>query len=289
MSLKSIIALSATLGLGVSTASASTYSTDFESFTAGSINGQDGWTATNPAFAQGIVNVGGAHGNVFLRANTYTSGSFGDQPMSPGVTPVGEVGSVNYAGNHLSTASFDFRAVNDGSNDGSQTSVTLTDAPGSRMWNVSLENGPGGVSLTTYNIDPTLVGGHVSFNPVTLATGLTGWHTLSVSSTFVNGSDNDQVNYYLDGNLVGSTGTWEEYYRLDTEQAGNGNQLFASDRLLFRTGGAAVAGAAGFHFDNVSLATAVPEPTGIALLGLGAGALLLQRRRPRARFKGPNA
>ena len=32
-------------------------------------------------------------------------------------------------------------------------------------------------------------------------------------------------------------------------------------------------------YDNASL-TVVPEPTALALLGLGAGALLLRRRRP---------
>ena len=69
------------------------------------------------------------------------------------------------------------------------------------------------------------------------------------------------VKIYIDGEPVrladhGITGTtWEDYYRYDTEQTGNGNVVPTVSKLLFRESGAAAAGnlGNGFLVDGVSL------------------------------------
>jgi hypothetical protein len=77
----------------------------------------------------------------------------------------------------------------------------------------------------------------------------------------------DVVNIYIDGSLKHSGTTWEDYYRYDPEQNGNGHAVPNTSKLLFREGGAANSGNAGngFLIDGVSLASstsATCTPTG---------------------------
>ena len=69
---------------------------------------------------------------------------------------------------------------------------------------------------------------------------------------FVNGAANDVVRVYVDGTLVHTGTSWEDYFR-DCE----GNETRTVDSLLFRsTGTAAPANAGkGFLIDNVSIST----------------------------------
>ena len=69
------------------------------------------------------------------------------------------------------------------------------------------------------------------------------------------------VRIYIDGRLARvahgcSTGTtWEDYYRFDPEQNGNGDVVPTVSKLLFRESGTAATGnlGNGFLVDNVSL------------------------------------
>ena len=80
----------ACMGLGTSAASADQYNTRFEQpkFTAGAVNGKDGWLQTNPAFDNAINANSAAQTALGLGAqslrtsNAVTSGSFADQLYS---------------------------------------------------------------------------------------------------------------------------------------------------------------------------------------------------------------
>ena len=79
----------------------------------------------------------------------------------------------------------------------------------------------------------------------------------------VSGPANDVVKLYIDGALTVTGTTWEDYYRYDPEQGGNGNVVPAVTKLLFRVGGPAAPGTSGdgYLVDNVSLATGIAPIT----------------------------
>ncbi len=268
-------------------AAAGTFSIGFEAsegYHLGSINGQNGWQVSNPNFVQAVTNVAALGGTQsFWRSNNYALGTFGDQVYSPSFGFAGESGAVHVAGgvNHV-TATLWFRAASS-SPDGSQVSVALSDLTGSRMWNVGLYyTNAGGLDVYAYDVFDNTFGQPANFVTVTLGSGLAPaqWHQLTVDTQFVDGPANDVVQYYLDGSLVHTGTTWEQYYRNDPEQAGNGNLLYGTDRLLFRTavppsglGSFVDTAAQGFYFDNLSVTaqtgTTVPEPVAALLFGLG--------------------
>jgi hypothetical protein len=275
-----------------STAGAVTYSTDFENppFATGSINGQDGWMVQNPAFNQqvvtGSVGAGTTHSGTqsWLVANTFGSGTFGDQPYSaplPGGVKAGESSSVGTtSGYNNDTYSVWFRAADTTGPDGGFISLSLSDASGDRMNYVGIDNsGANGLQLETFDTTSNGFGQPANFNEHDLGGPIdrTQWHQLTVTTTFNDGPSNDTVQYFIDGTPEGTFGTWEDYYRNDPEQAPGGNVVSASDRVLFKLGDTDPT-AQGFYFDDFS-ETAVPEPASLGLLGLSGVALLRRRRK----------
>lgn len=260
-------------------AMAQSYSTGFEAplFSTGSINGQNGWSVTNPSYAQAVTTADAHSGTQsWLRGDTYGTGAFGDQPFSPGLgVGVGEASSVGATpGYNTVTTSIWFKPAN-ASADGSVVGFAGTDAGGSRMWNINFRNLSGvGVQIAAFDADVT----GEDFNEYVLGSNLdpSVWHSLSVTATFNNGLYNDTVAYSLDGGAATVIGSWEQYYRLNPEQLGNGNQVYAMDRAIFRTVSSA-AGANGFYFDDFSMNASVPAPGALALAGVGG--LLVSRRR----------
>lgn len=265
---------------------AGTYSTGFEDppFSTGSINAQDGWTATGASYEQEVVNTVAHSGTQsFFRNNNVVSGSFGDQPFSaplPGGEAAGESTAVGVtAGLNQTEFSTWFRAGDTTGPDGSFVSLSATDATGSRMNYIGIANtDAGGLTLNAYDTTSNGFGNAANFNQFSL-TGTpldrTAWHELRVVTTFQDGPANDVVEYYVDGSLEATIGSWEDYYLDDPEQAGNGNQLYAVDRVWFGTRAAPSAygfttgDALGIYFDDFSLsASAVPEPATATLLGL---------------------
>src|SRR4029077_16672043 len=87
-------------------------------------------------------------------------------------------------------------------------------------------------------------------------------HTVKITIDYKDGPGNDVVQVFLDGALVATGGSWEDYYRFDPEQAGNGNKVPTTDDLLFAERGDPDPGNAGggYLIDNIGV-TSAPTPT----------------------------
>jgi hypothetical protein len=97
-----------------------------------------------------------------------------------------------------------------------------------------------------------------TFNETDIATlSRASAHTIRFSISFRDGPANDVVRIYVDDALKITGTTWEDYYRYDPEQAGNGNLVPTTSKLLFRESGIAHPANSGFGFlvDNVSLSS----------------------------------
>jgi hypothetical protein len=112
------------------------------------------------------------------------------------------------------------------------------------------------VSGTT---DPTISFDETELTPVLSRTQS---HTVQFSIDFVPGVGNDVVKITIDGNLVHTGTSWENYYRFSTEQAGNNNLVPSVDKLMFVERGTAAAGNVnkGYLVDGVTLKDSTPTP-----------------------------
>lgn len=236
---------------------AASYATGFEpsTFSVGNINGQDGWKKTGPYDAAVVASPVIANLQSLRISNAVTSGAFGDQTFAPELASgAGETGV-----NHFE-AEFKIATTQATQQPGLALSVSPDDGNGSRMSYLSFADEASGVRVTFYdvtNAGPT-VGTVTSWNPTDL--GLldrSTSHTIKFVMDFVAGPANDIVKIYIDGSLVKTGTSWEDYFRYDSEQTGNGNNLFPVDTLIFRAAGPAVPANLnnGFLFDNVSLSS----------------------------------
>lgn len=239
-------------------------SIDFEApaYSLGNINGQNGWSKTGSydvevADVSGFANASGfGFGSQALRLSTaVTSGAFGDQTFTPGLT---EVAGEAEANTHFE-ASFDIGSTQSVQQPGLFLSVSPDDGNGSRMSYAGFDDQADGIHVIFYDVtDPGPPGTVASFNGTDVATiDRTSSHNIKFVIDFVPGPANDVVELYVDGTLVITGTTWEDYYRYDPEQNGNGNQIFPVSKLIFREGGSAAPGTAGngYLVDNVSLSS----------------------------------
>jgi hypothetical protein len=250
--------------LTVATAfAASIPSINFEppSYALGNINGQQGWSKTGPydvavADVSSFSNAAsfGFETQALRLSNAVTSGSFGDQTFSPGLSsPAGE----SLADNHFE-ASFDIGSTQALLQPGLALSVSPDNGSGARMSYVRFEDQADGIHV--FFDDATDAGPNTvaTFNETDVATlDRTSAHTIKFSIDFNPGPSNDVVKLYVDGNLVHTGTTWEDYYRFDPEQAGSGNVVPTTSKLLFREGGvqAPATLGKGFLVDHVTLSS----------------------------------
>jgi hypothetical protein len=281
------LALSALLLIAI--AHADTISVNFESYSTGIVNGQDGWVAT------GSAGSGCALYDVAVVTNTYgyatfgtkslrisdavTSGCFGDQTFSkPVVNEAGEASAANngYSGGVRQPyfeAQWDFASTVPGSE---QTGLQIVASPdrgdGARMSWIQMADTPTGLEVNFYDYqdvapfgtfigDPNGCGTGDNFVESNVVSGLsrTVPHTIKVTVQFVPGPANDIAKVYVDGVLKHTGGSWEDYFRYC-----EGNPTRTVDSLLFRGGGTAHPGNAGkgFLIDNMTLTSGpVPAPT----------------------------
>ncbi len=276
--------------------------TDFNNFTNGTVDGQDGWKATG-AWDEEVVDLGG--GNKAWRiSNETTSGSFGDQPFAkPSGEIAGESGST-----HISTggsavtnryvASFDIWSVTGAAQTGLDVTISPDDGSGSRQSFLSIEDNGSGIDIDFFDTDGNILGDagteNGGFRFTQAATGLSynEVHNIAFDITFVDGiitdnvtgalSGNDVVKIYHDGTLIHTGTTWESYFQTTTEGQ-TPPSVRAIDTLLFRlsTDNGFVSNGGGYYIDNVSISS-VPIPAAVWLFGSGLLGLVGIARRKKA-------
>ncbi|MBI2766834.1 MAG: hypothetical protein HYX53_13115 [Chloroflexi bacterium] len=269
-------ALTAAFGAAFGVAFADSISINFETYTAGTINGQDGWSSTGAAgsgcavYDHEVVNNGvgapASFGTKSLRiSNAVTSGCYGDQTFSkPLADEAGETGAV---GDGLSGGTrqpyFEAQWVFASTAPlAEQPGLSVVASPdrgdGARMSWVQMADTPAGLEVNFYDyrraLDPACSTGEDGFVLTNVASGLdrTVPHTIRVTMKFVDGPANDVVQVYVDGVLKLTGTSWEDYFR-DCE----GNPTRTVDSILFRTGGEAAPATVGqgFLIDNLTISS----------------------------------
>jgi hypothetical protein len=245
----------------------------FDDFALGTVNGQSGWSSTGP-FDQAIVNNTygfPTFGCKSLRiSDAVISGSFGDQTFSDPVTnEAGETDALNggMSGgtrqNHFE-AQFDLASATSTYQPGMHMSVSPDRGDGARMSYLRFEDAPDGINVFFDDVQSTT--DPANFVETQIATDLSRAvpHTFKFVMDFVEGPSNDVVQIYIDGILVHTGTSWENYFRFDNES--NPSLVSNSrtvDSLLFRQSGTATPANAGkgFLIDNYSLTSSTVAPT----------------------------
>lgn len=258
-------------------------SIDFESYVLGNIHGQDGWSKTGPYDAAVVDNTSYGYSGLGVQSlrisNGVASGSFGDQTFSKSLA--NEAGETDaqasvYSGgtrqNHFE-ASFDVASTSQSVQPGLFISVSPDRGDGARMGYVGFQDQADGIHVIFYDYQDVAPLGTLAapangcgvgddFVPTDVATlDRSTSHTVKIVMDFVDGPNNDVVKVYVDGVLVHTGTSWEDYFRWCTESGGGvPNDASADvsrtvDSLLFRAGGSSVPAVlgGGYLFDNVNL------------------------------------
>jgi hypothetical protein len=241
--------------MAVLIAHADSLAINFETYTPGSIQGQNGWGGQNPpgipinpAYDQAVVtNISAPAsfgGQSWRISNAVTSGSFGDWPFSPSLTDeAGESLAKNSDGVFMYSGGtrqchfevqWDFAStVPNAEQVGLQISTAPDRGDGARMSFIKMRDTPTGLSVDFADYQdnspygslstPTVgCGPEDNFVTTTVASGLDRSipHTIKVTMDFVEGPRNDRVKIYVDGKLRHTGGSWEDYYRWCAESGG---------------------------------------------------------------------
>jgi uncharacterized repeat protein (TIGR01451 family) len=226
----------------------------------------------------------------FRMSNAVTSGNFADWPFSPSLAQAaGDSDAVNHGGGFVADPvnlqgrfqySVDVASTTPGTQ---QPGLSVTLAPdrgdGARMSFLRFNDTPAGLTLTfqdyqdvapygTLDTPSDGCSGADNFQITTLGPFPSSTtHTVSVTMDLYNGPHNDVVKVRVDGNLVHTGTSWEDYYRWCTESQTTADPVGSSrpvDSILFRQGGdpcASCAGA-GYLFDNLSYSSGpIPAPS----------------------------
>jgi hypothetical protein len=246
---------------------ADSLSVNFESptYTPGSISGQDGWSnAVNPSYDQAVVtNTYGYSsfgGQAFRLSDAVTSGSFGDwvfaKPLTNGVGESSATAgsfSVGTRQTHFETQ-FDIAStVPNAQQPGLHVSVSPDRGDGSRMSYLRFEDGTSGIDVFFDDVQGTT--NPANFVETQVASGLnrTVPHTVKLTLDTIDGPSNDVVKVYIDGTLVHTGTSWENYYRYDSEASTEQSPRIVKTVIFQARGTATPADAGkGFLFDNFS-------------------------------------
>lgn len=249
---------------------ASSVSVNFENppYVTGSVNGQDGWMSTGPFDQSVVVNTYGFSSfgaQTFRISDAVTSGSFGDQTFAKPLTDsVGEVDSTNgsFAPGTKQThfeMEFDFASALPTYQPGMHMSVSPDRGDGSRMSYLTFNDSVSGVNVIFYDVQGT--SNPANFVPTQVATNLDRSvpHTVKLTMDVKDGPSNDVVKVWIDGTLVHTGTSWENYYRYDSESAFEQSPRIVKT-VLFRQAGTAnpANSGKGFLVDNLSLESLTP-------------------------------
>jgi hypothetical protein len=195
----------------------------------------------------------------------FTSGSFGDQTFSPGLTQ--GAGEASGLASHFDST-FMFGTALASYQTGMHVSVSPDNGSGARMSYLRFDDQSDGVHVFFDDVEmsgpcPIVFVGCANFVEKDIATlNRTSAHTNRFSIDFKPGPGNDVVKIYIDGSLATTGTTWEDYYRYDLEAAGNGNLVSPVNKMLFRESGLPnpLDLGKGFLVDGLSLSSAT-QPT----------------------------
>ena len=257
--------------ISASTVFAAPVAIDFENppYSPGNINGQDGWSKTGPFDVEVVANTTApaTFGAQSLRiSNAVTNGSFGDQAFSKSLAD--EAGETAAENNGLSggtrhtyfEASWDFAStVPSAEQPGLSTVASPDRGDGARMSWVQMADTPSGLAVNFYDYQSGAAqvgcgpGDNFVFTSVASGLDRTIPHQIKVTMQFVDGPDNDVVQFYVDGVLLHTGTSWEGYFN-ECES----NPTRTVDSILFRVAGGAAPATLGqgFLIDNLSLSTA---------------------------------
>jgi uncharacterized repeat protein (TIGR01451 family) len=251
----------ALLACGV--ALADTFTTDFESFNLGTVDGQDGWTSAVPGDIPGLP-LGYDQRVVLTSAFSGVPGAFGSQSLRHSNAfnePTGEFFFQTFsertavaAGEDLPNTEYiaEFSFISTKPN-AQQPGLTMRISPdsgvGARMSFIGLQDTEGGIALNFFDTDAN---GQFVHHPLgTVRRDVV--HRIKFWIKLNPGPDNDLVRMYIDGLDVGQCfTTWENFYPRVPEP------VPAINSLQFRSSGGDVPGLAGggYLFDNVTVTTA---------------------------------
>jgi hypothetical protein len=246
---------------------------NFETYTPGVINGQDGWTSQGAAgsgcavYDQAVVNnssypaAPASFGTKSFRSSdAVTSGCFSDQTFSkPVVNAAGEPGAdagsfpTGTLQNYFS-ASFDIASATGAAqgtpSEPTHISISPDRGDGARMSYVRLEDDGTGWNVffddyrdvaplgSSGNLDDGCGTGD-NFTDTQIATDLPAnvAHNIRFNMQFVPGPHNDIVQVYIDGVLASPPGStsWEDYYRYCGESGGGTGGPLADQSRIVRT------------------------------------------------------
>ncbi|MFZ2555532.1 MAG: peptidoglycan-binding protein, partial [Minisyncoccia bacterium] len=137
-------------------------------------------------------------------------------------------------------------------------SVSPDRGDGARMSYLGFADTADGIDVNFYDVqsvvDPAV------FSQTLVADNLdrTTVHTAKFEIDFYDGASNDVVRIYIDGNLVHTGTTWENYFRFDDESNPTlADESRTVDSLLFRAGGTAAPATSGLGYliDDISLSS----------------------------------
>lgn len=266
------------------------YSTNFDSMTTGTIFGQEGWTNLDGAngvnYMQSVTNAASYSGSQsWLLSSDYGESDDGTilAIAAPSLYTAGESNTV-FGGTpayNQYNESFWFRSVATADDPGLYIASSIGSAASVRNTWLGIYEENGGLYVGDYDSDAS---GNFGDNPNATTSALTwgAWYQVKVSADFINGPDNDQVNYQvLNANgdvLLNSTiGSWETYYA-NNPGAEDAPGPVPSNRVTFELGGQSTD--QGIYIDNFSESVAdVPEPSAWTLSLLSFVLLAVLRRR----------
>jgi hypothetical protein len=238
----------------------------FDNMALGSItDGENGWRfLSSPGSRDESIVVGPNGSHAFKMSSDPSVADFAG-PYSPALDA--SAGEPDTGATYDSqTISYEFQAVNP-IPDGSRLEVDFGNAAGTDRNNFLVIESFAGTGIRIAVSEPDLSGDFSgSSDPVPgdwreLASGIdpTVAHTLQMRLTYNDGPDNDVVQIYLDGKLIGTTTTFENYHdALGGDHVANATANL-TDRVFFRPSangspqdGPGGAVNAGFYFDNIT-------------------------------------